>query len=70
MNENKPINVNGGSPGILLKKVRPPEFVALIASKISLTEEVVFNEFRFSEAESEADPLLSVAEAAKEEGDS
>jgi hypothetical protein len=45
----------------LLKKVRPPEFVALIASKISLTEEVVFNEFRFSEAESEADPLLSVA---------
>jgi hypothetical protein len=52
MNKNKPINVNGGSPGILLKKVRPPDWVALIASKISLTEEVVFNEF---------DPLLSVS---------
>ena len=54
------MKVRGGSPGILLKKVNPPEFEDLIASRISLTDEVVFNELRF--AESDPDPLSDAAE--------
>jgi hypothetical protein len=62
------MNVRGGNPGIRLKKVNPPACVALIASRISLTDDVVFSVFRCSDDELSGPATLSVR--AKELGDS
>ena len=62
------MNVSGGNPGIRLKNVNPPACVALMASRISLTDEVVFNVFRCSDDELSDPAPFSVR--AKELGDS
>jgi hypothetical protein len=65
------MKVRGGNPATRLKKASPPLCVDLIASRISFTDDVVFNVLRRSEFES--DPVSAVAVvpvAANDDGDS